>query len=499
MSESQSKVPVFNESEWVWSAEELRRVGYQTVDLIAEHVSGIRETPVFQPVTPSTIEEFLGPDRAPETGEDADALLADIAARVLPYPFGNGHPRFYAWVNPPSTPIGIFGDAIAAAINPSCAGGNHASIYVEHQVLNWVKEIVGFPREAGGLLVSGGSMATLNALTVARYVKAGFDVRNEGMINAPQPLTIYVTSEGHSAIQKAIEMLGIGKRYLRIVPIDAERRMVLADLERMIAEDRAAGLRPIAVVGNAGSASTGVIDDLAGIAKIARREDVWFHIDGAYGAPAILSQQYCQQLAALSLADSVALDPHKWLYVPVEAGLVLVKDAEAMRRTFSLVPDYLPSGDAPTGVNGLPWFSEYGSQQSRGFRALKVWMAIRFHGLNGYQAAIEHDLALAAQLAALIERAPGLELVAPPSLSIICFRFTHPALDEAELNALNQAILEEVQLGGEVFLSGTTVDGRFALRACIINPRSQPGDIEMLVRVIRESVTRLQPALHTNA
>ncbi|MGI8484371.1 MAG: pyridoxal phosphate-dependent decarboxylase family protein, partial [Thermomicrobiales bacterium] len=274
---SESQAPVFNESEWVWSRDELRRVGYRAVDLIAEHVSGIRETPVFQPVPPSTIGEFLGSDRAPESGADADALLADIAARVMSYPFGNGHPRFYAWVNPPSTPIGIFGDAIAAAMNPSCAGGNHAAIYVEHQVLNWMKEIVGFPREAGGLLVSGGSMATLNALTVARYVKVGFDVRNEGMINAPQPLTVYVTSEGHSAIQKAIEMLGIGKRYLRIVPIDSERRMVLADLEQMITEERAAGLRPIAVVGNAGSASTGVIDDLAGIAAIAKREDIWFH------------------------------------------------------------------------------------------------------------------------------------------------------------------------------------------------------------------------------
>ncbi len=215
------------------------------------------------PFPPATIEGFLGPDLAPQAGENADALLNDIAARVLPYPFGNGHPRFYAWVNPPSTPIGIFGDAIAAAMNPSCAGGNHAAIYVEHQVLNWVKDIIGFPREAGGLLVSGGSMATLNALTVARYVKAGFDVRNEGMVGALQPLTVYVTSEGHSAIQKAIEMLGIGKRYLRMVPIDAQRRMVVSDLVRMIAEDRAAGMRPIAVVANAGSASTGVIDNMA--------------------------------------------------------------------------------------------------------------------------------------------------------------------------------------------------------------------------------------------
>jgi len=451
------------------------------------------------PFPPATIEGFLGPDLAPQAGENADALLNDIAARVLPYPFGNGHPRFYAWVNPPSTPIGIFGDAIAAAMNPSCAGGNHAAIYVEHQVLNWVKDIIGFPREAGGLLVSGGSMATLNALTVARYVKAGFDVRNEGMVGALQPLTVYVTSEGHSAIQKAIEMLGIGKRYLRMVPIDAQRRMVVSDLVRMIAEDRAAGMRPIAVVANAGSASTGVIDNMAGIAEVARREDIWFHVDGAYGAPAILSEQYRPQLEALALADSVALDPHKWMYVPVETGLVLLKDAEAMRRAFSLVPDYLPSGTAPIGVNGLPWFSEYGAQQSRGFRALKTWMAIQYHGLDGYRSAIEHDLAQAAQLAALIEQAPDLELVAPPSLSIVCFRITSPDLDNTELNVLNQAVLEDVQLGGEAFLSGTTIDGRFTLRACIINPRSRADDIEILVRVIQETAVRLQPILHANA
>ncbi|HEU0164202.1 MAG TPA: pyridoxal-dependent decarboxylase, partial [Thermomicrobiales bacterium] len=198
------------------------------------------------------------------------------------------------------------------------------------------------------------------------------------------------------------------------------------------------------------------------------------------------------QLEALALADSVALDPHKWLYVPIEAGLILVKDAEAMRRTFSLVPDYLPSGAAPTGVNGLPWFSEYGSQQSRGFRALKVWMALRFHGLAGYRAAIDHDLDQAARLVSLIDDTPDLEIVAPPSLSIVCFRFTAPGadLDTASLNALNQAILEDVQLGGEAFLSGTTIDGRFALRACIMNPRSSGGDIDALVRIIRNAASR---------
>lgn len=472
---------------WGWTAEEIRQVGYRVVDMIAEHLTRLPDGPVFGPVPPELIDDFLTAP-PPAEGQEPGAILDEFAARVAPYPFGNGHPRFFGYVNSPPAPIGIFAEALAAALNPSCAGGNHAAIYVEHQVLNWFKAIVGFPAGGGGLLVSGGSIAILTALATARHVKAGFDVRAAGLAGAASRLLVYTTEEGHSAIRKAVEALGIGGEQLRLVPIDSRRRMDPAALDRLIAEDRAAGARPIAVVASAGSASTGTIDPLAAIAAVCRRHDLWFHVDGAYGAPAILTGRYREELAPLALADSVALDPHKWLYVPVEAGLVLVRDAAAMRAAFSLVPAYIPVGGAPSGAAGLPWFSEFGPQQTRGFRALKVWMALKAHGLAGYAALIERDIALAGRLAAGVEAAPDLELLIPPSLSIVCFRYAPPGsrADGERIDALNRAILEEVQLGGRAFLSGTVIAGRFALRACVVNPRATATDIDATIALVRE-------------
>jgi aromatic-L-amino-acid decarboxylase len=471
---------------WEWSTEEIRRVGYRVVDLIAEHLTGLPAGPAFQPVPPETIAGFLDGAPLAEEGVSADVLLDDFAARIAPYPFGNGHPRFFGWINSPPAMMGIFADALAAALNPSCAGGNHAAIYVEHQVLNWFKQLVGFPPESGGLLVSGGSMATLTALAVARHVKAGGDVRALGLRGLPGQLVVYVSEDGHGAVRKSSELLGIGNAGLRIIPVDELHRLRVDALEAAIVADRVAGECPIAVVASAGTASTGAIDPLAEVAAVCRRHDLWFHIDGAYGAPAILSGRYRDELAALALADSLGLDPHKWLYVPVEAGLVLVRDAAALRAAFSLVPPYLPVGDTPTGVTGLPWFSEYGFQQSRGFRALKVWMALRHHGIAGYTAAIEHDLALAGYLVAQVEAAPDLALAAPPSLSIVCFRYVPSSGDAVDLDALNRKVLEEVQFGGRAFLSGTVLGGCFALRVCVVNHRSRVADIDALVAVVRE-------------
>jgi glutamate/tyrosine decarboxylase-like PLP-dependent enzyme len=481
---------------WEWPADEIKRFGYQVVDLIADYLTTLPEEPVFRPFPPELAREMLATP-APEEGQDGESILAELRSRVAPYPFGNGHPRFYGWVNSPPTVIGVFAEALAAAMNPSCAGGNHAAIHVEHQVLGWFKQMLGFPADGMGLLVSGGSMATLTALAVARHVKAGSDVRARG-IGEAGGLRVYVGQEGHSCIRKAVELLGIGSNQIRTVPADQNYRMDVRQLEEAIQQDLAVGHRPMAVVATAGTVSTGAIDPLAAIAEMCRRYDLWLHIDGAYGAPAILTERYRPQLAALQLADTVALDPHKWFSIPVEAGLVLVRDGDAMRDTFSLVPPYLRTVGDPAGVGGPPWFSEYGFQQTRGFRALKVWMALKYHGLAGYTAAIDHDLDLAGHLAELVAAAPDLEPVAPPSLSIVCFRYAPPALrdDGNRLDTLNRALLEEIQLGGEAFLTSTVLDGRFTLRACIVNYRSSREDVEYVVELVREAGARLCGTTH---
>lgn len=482
-----------------WTAEEIRRVGRRVADLIAEHLSDLPAGPVFRPV-PAALADGLVATPAPERGEPADRVLDHFAAEIAPHPFGNGHLRFYGWVNPPPAPIAVFAAALAAAMNPSVAGGNHAAVWLERQVVEWFKQLLGFPRDAAGLLVSGGSAAAITALAVARYAACaarGWDVRGGGVQGVaiggrPVRLLVYQSSEGHSCHQKAIELLGLGSAHLRTVPCDAALRMVPEALDRMLREDLARGDLPVAVVASAGTVNTGAVDPLRPLAELCARHRVWLHVDGAYGAPAVLSGAHRAELAPLALADSVAVDPHKWLYVPVDAGLVLVKDARAMRDAFSLVPPYLRSDDDLHGVHGPPWFSEYGTEQTRPFRALKVWAALRYFGLEGYRALVEHDLALARRLAALVREAPELELWEPQGLSIVCFRAVPPALagDGEAADRLNRAVLREVQLGGEGFLSSTVLGGRFWLRACVVNPRASERDVEAVLGAVREAVRR---------
>jgi aromatic-L-amino-acid decarboxylase len=485
---------------FVWSAEETRRVGYRVADLIADYLTDLPAGAVFHPVPSDLAEDMLGTP-APERGENADAILDRFAASVAPFPFGNGHPRFFGWVNSPPAVIGVMAEALAAAMNPSVAGGNHAAVWIERQVLQWFKGLLGFPNDSMGLLVSGGSAAALTALTVARHracARFGWDVRARGVqqLGGPHPtrLLVYKGVEGHGCNQKAVELLGIGADNIRVVPHDRALRLLPDELDRMIAHDVASGDIPVAVVASAGTVNTGAIDPLDELAEVCQRHGVWLHVDAAYGGPAILTTSYRAALAPLARADSIALDPHKWMYVPVDAGLVLVRDASMMRETFSLVPPYLRTDGNLKGVQGPTWFAEYGPEQTRPFRALKVWAALRYFGAEGYRELIEHDLALAQHLAARVREAPDYVLWEPTGLSIVCFRAVPPALrDNPEAtDTLNRRILETVQLGGAGFLSGTMLDRRSWLRACIVNPRATTEDVDAVFETVRRTQAELE-------
>ncbi|HEU0298656.1 MAG TPA: pyridoxal-dependent decarboxylase [Longimicrobium sp.] len=480
---------------FAWSAEEARRIGYRVADLIADYLAELPARPVFDPV-PAELAAAFRAAPVPAEGEPAESVLDAFAREVAPYPFGNGHPRFYGWVNSPPAPIGIFAAALAAAMNPSVAGGNHAAVHLEHQVAGWFKALLGFPADGYGLLVSGGSAAALTALAAARHAacaRRGWDVRARGLQSAGAPrLVVYRGAEGHGCNQKAVELLGIGSEGLRTVPGDAALRMRADALDAMLGEDAAAGRIPMAVVASAGTVNTGAIDPLDEIADVCARHGVWLHVDGAYGAPAILLDEFRPALRALARADSVAIDPHKWMYVPVDAGLVLVRDAQAMRDAFSLVPPYLRTDADERGVQGPPWLSEYGMEQTRPFRALKVWMAMRHFGIDGYRALIASDVALARRLADLVRGDPDFVVWEPQGLGIVCFRAAPAALpdDGDALDALNRTVLQRVQLGGEAFLSSTVLDGRFWLRACIVNPRATPDDVARTFAAVRGELRR---------
>jgi glutamate/tyrosine decarboxylase-like PLP-dependent enzyme len=472
--------------------EAFRRLGHELVDLVGDYLADVRKRPVFRPMQPAQrrvlMEAALG-----EGGLSAEAIVERFRAEVLPHAMGNGHPRFFGWVNSPPAPLGVLADFLAAAMNPSCAGGDHAAIYVERAAVRWLMELTGFPVDGSmGLLTSGASVATVVGLGAARHRAAaqdGWSVRDEGLQRGRPPLVLYTTEQGHSCIQKAAELLGLGATAVRRVAMDERLRMDVAALRAALAADRAAGARPFCVAASAGGVSTGAIDPLGELADVCASERLWLHVDGAYGAIAGAVPGLCP---GLERADSLALDPHKWLSVPVECGAILVRDGALLREAFSLVPAYLRT--APDrGFGGLPWFSEYGVQQTRGFRALKLWMTLQQLGREGVRDLVRHHLARAQQLAALIEAAPDLERLAPVGLSIVCFRYAPAPLrgDGAALDALNQRVMEEVQASGAAFVTQTTLGGRLALRACILHADTTEADLSALVDVVRETGARL--------
>jgi aromatic-L-amino-acid/L-tryptophan decarboxylase len=479
--------------------EEFRRLGHELVDLVTDYLADIRARPVFRPMRPDERRALMD-DALGAAGLEPAAIVERFRAAVLPHAMGNGHPRFFGWVNSPPAPLGVLADFLAAAMNPSCAGGDHAAIYVERAAVRWLMELIGFPTEGSmGLLVSGASVASVIGLAAARHHAAaqdGWNVRGEGLQRGRSSFVLYTSEQGHSCLQKATELLGLGAHAVHQIAVDEQFRMDVAALRAAIASDRVAGRRPFCVAASAGSVGTGAIDPLRDLADLCAAERLWLHVDGAYGGLAATVPGYRERCDGLARADSVALDPHKWLSVPVECGAVLVRDGALLREAWSLVPPYLRT-EPDRGFGGLPWFSEYGVQQTRGFRALKLWMTLQHLGRDGVRDLIARHIALAEHLARLVDRAPDFELLAPAGLSIVCFRYApaHLRGDDKRLDALNQRVMEEVQASGAAFLTQTTLRGRFALRACILHYATTEADLAALLDVVREIGARLAVAL----
>ena len=462
------------------SPDEVLRLGRLAADAVAEHREKLTDRPVFGKIG-SDASLFDGPP--PEEGRPFEDVLDFVREHVLPYPFGNSHPRFFGFINATADPVGTTADYLAAALNPNCWGGDHAAIHVENQVVRWLAALLGLPAGAEGILVSGGSMANFTALAAARRAMTPGNVREDGLGGEGRPkLVVYASDQVHHCVDKAVDLLGIGTRNLRKIETDERFRIRLDLLERAIAEDRAAGLSPAIVVGTAGTVNTGAIDPLDALAELCRRESLWFHVDGAYGAMAVLSRELAPLFAGLEKADSIAADPHKWLYVPYEAGATFVREAGRLAATFRKFPEYLAS-DPESPFPGPAWFAERGVELSRGFKALKVWMGIRVHGTRAYARAIENDVALARFLSDEVDRRPDYERLAEPVLSIANFRWrpVGAGLSESDIDRLNRRIVNRLVGAGSFFLAPTILKGRTAMRACIVNFRTTREDLTFLL------------------
>ncbi len=472
------------------SPDEFRSAGHRLVDQIADFLSELPNKPVTTGKSPAEIRKMLGADAMPEEGEKAEKLLENTASLLFDHSLFNGHPKFLGYITSSAAPIGALAEMLAASVNPNVGAYilSPVATEIERQAISWIAEMIGYPADCGGILSSGGNMANFIGFLAARRAKSDWDIRRGGFRSEDaSKMCVYVSAETHTWIQKAADMFGLGTQAIRWIETDEELLMDASKLRQAIQNDLRNGFLPFMVVGTGGSVSTGAIDPLPEIAEICREFNLWFHVDGAYGAFAAALPDAPENLLGLRLADSIALDPHKWLYAPLEAGCTLVRDPQYLRNAFTYRPPYYKFDDLD-GESQLI-YNEFGPQNSRGFRALKVWLGLRQAGRNGYERMLSDDIELARELFQLAKKNPELEAMTL-NLSITTFRYVPKGFEisseagEAYLNKLNTEILTRMQVEGEAFVSNAVIFGKYALRSCVVNFRTTSEDIAALPGIV---------------
>ncbi|MCI0707550.1 MAG: aminotransferase class V-fold PLP-dependent enzyme [Ignavibacteriae bacterium] len=470
------------------SPEEFRSAGHQLVDRIAEHLSEIRGLPVTRSESPSQIRKALGTGSVPAKGSPTNELLQDTASLLFDHSLLNGHPGFWGYINASGAPMGALADLLAASVNANV--GAYAlsplATEMEKQSVQWIAELIGYPSDSGGILVSGGNMANLVCFLAGRKAKTPWEIRTKGIGGDGKTLRVYCSSETHTWVQKAADMFGLGTDSIVWIPVDNTLRMDIAALRREIESDKKQGNIPLMVIGAAGTVGTGAVDPLREIAAVCREHNIWFHVDGAYGAAAAVMPDASEDLKALSLTDSVAVDPHKWFYVPFEAGCALVRNKQALLDAFSYHPVYYKFHD---GEEPPTNFYEYGPQNSRGFRALKVWLLLRQIGREGYIQMIGDDIRLSKEMYRALQQHPEIQTFTQ-GLSITTFRYVPQDVQRGEktseeyLNKLNTELLTRLQASGKVYPSNSVINGAFVIRACIVNFRTTLEDVLALPELV---------------
>jgi aromatic-L-amino-acid/L-tryptophan decarboxylase len=456
-------------SDW----DSFRTQAHRMLDDILDYTKNVRERPVWQPI-PDEVRARFGA-ALPAGPSSLAEVHQEFMNYILPFAAGNVHPGFMGWVHGGGTPVGMLAEMLAAGLNANVGGRDQIPVEIERQIARWMQAIFGFPESAAGLFVTGTSMANFIALVIARDAALGYDVRRHGLAATQKRLTAYGSTAVHGCVGKAMDLCGAGSDALRLIPTDDRRRLDPTALEEALQGDREAGFQPFLVVGTAGTVDTGAIDDLAGLADLAHREKLWFHVDGAYGALAMMAPDLAPKLRGIDRADSLAFDFHKWGQVPYDAGFILVRDGALQRKAFAASSAYLRR-EARGLAAGSPWPCDYGPDLSRGFRALKTWFTLKVYGTEAMGATVSRTCALARYLEHLIRDAPELELLAPVELNIVCFRYR--AEDSDRVNA---RIVVELQESGSVAPSTTIVDGQVTIRAAIVNHRTGEDDIGRLI------------------